>query len=74
MTNDFLQKQINYIIACVSEFARAFSMNTKDAFRYLYDYKAIAFLKENYDIEHTLSFNDAIEDMTIICRKNGGSL
>ncbi|WP_318696761.1 DUF3791 domain-containing protein [Treponema sp.] len=65
---------MNYLVACVSEFAHAFSMNTKDAFGYLYDYKAIVFLKENYDIEHTLSFYDAIEDMTAICRKNGGSL
>lgn len=74
MPDNLLQKQINYLVACVSEFAHEFSMNTKDAFRYLYDYKAIAFLKENYDIEHTLSFYDVIEDMTTICRKNGGSL
>ncbi|MDD6431474.1 MAG: DUF3791 domain-containing protein, partial [Ruminococcus sp.] len=39
---------------------------------FLYDYKAIDFLKECYDIEHTLSFDDAIEDMERICANNGG--
>lgn len=65
---------INFAVACVSEFARMHGMNMKDAFRYLYDHQAIAFLKEHYDIEHTLSFDDVMEDMLIICRQNGGDI
>ena len=46
----------------------------KEAFDYLYKYKGIAFIKEHYDIEHTLSMDDAIDDIIMICRNNGGNL
>ena len=47
---------------------------TQAAFQFLYDHKAIAFLKDCYEIEHTLSFDDAVEDMERICANNGGVL
>lgn len=28
--------------------------------------------KENYEVEHTLDFETIIEDLGILCRKNGG--
>lgn len=68
------RKQINYTVVCVNEFARKKAITSKVAFLYLYQHKGIEFLQENYDIEHTLSLEDAIEDMEIICEKNGGSL
>lgn len=68
------RKQINYAVACVSEFAYRHNLSIKEAFRFLFEYKAIEFLKENYEIEHTLSFEDAIDDMLLICKKNGGTL
>lgn len=68
------RKQINYTVACVSEFARKHNLSVKDAFCFLFQYKAIEFLKENYDIEHTLSLDDALDDMLLICERNGGVL
>lgn len=68
------RKQINYAVACVSEFARKHGLTAKDAFGFLFKYKAIEFLKENYDIEHTLSLDDALDDMLLICERNGGIL
>ncbi|MDE7267322.1 MAG: DUF3791 domain-containing protein [Lachnospiraceae bacterium] len=68
------RKRINYAVACVSEFARKHNLSMKEAFQFLFEYEAIAFIKENYDIEHTLSFEDALDDMLIICEKNGGTL
>jgi hypothetical protein len=62
------------MVVCVNEFAERFLMNYKDAFNYLRKYDAIRFLNENYEIEHTLSIEDAIDDITIIARNNGGSL
>ena len=44
----------------------------RDAYIYLNRYKGIEFLKEFYDVEHTLSFDDTIDDLSAICRKNGG--
>lgn len=68
-----LKKKINYTVACINEFANRLNITSKEAFDYLYENAGITFLKENYDIEHTLSFDDAVDDLMLICRKNGGS-
>ena len=65
---------LEYLIACVSEFANTYNMSQKNSFNYLYKYKGIDFLNKHYEIEHTLSIEEAINDLTIICRKNGGDL
>ena len=49
-------------------------MNRKEAFQYLFRYKGIAFIKENYDVEHTLDFETILEDLGILCKNNGGTL
>ena len=67
-----LKKKINYTVVCVNEFANRFNIASKEAFIYLYDHKGIEFIKENYDIEHTLSLDDAVEDLAMVCRNNGG--
>ena len=68
------RKQINYTVALVSEFAARYRLSKKQAFQFLYEYKAIEFIKEHYDVEHTLSFDEAVEDCARICRSNGGVL
>ena len=69
-----LKKKINYTVVCVNEFANKLNIAEKEAFDYLYKYKGIAFIKEYYDIEHTLSMDDAIDDIMMVCRNNGGNL
>lgn len=68
------KKKIGFTVACVNEFAQRHNMNIKDAFHYLFQYKSIEFLKENYDIEHTLDFETVLENLGILCRRNGGML
>ena len=65
---------IEYIVACISEFANYHALSLKESFNYLYKFKGISFLKEHYNIEHTLSIEDAVNDLTMICNKNGGSI
>lgn len=65
---------LDYIVVCISEFASRYQMHMKDAYIYLNQYKGIEFLKEFYDVEHTLSFDDVMEDLTVLCRKNGGTI
>jgi hypothetical protein len=67
-----LKKKINYTVVCVNEFANRFHISSKEAFIYLDEHKGIEFIKEHYDIEHTLSIDDAVDDLTMICRNNGG--
>lgn len=68
-----LKNKIDYTVVCVNEFAKRFHIASKDAFFYLYNHKGIEFIKTHYDIEHTLSLDDAVDDLTLICRKNGGA-
>ena len=65
---------INWAVACVSEFGRQRELTLKVAFKYLLDYGGIGFIKEHYEAEHLLSIDDAINDLSIICRNNGGVL
>ena len=65
---------INYLVICISDFAERFLMNSKEAYRFLSQYGGINFLLEHYEIEHTLSLDEAIDDLETICRQNGGVL
>ena len=63
---------LDYIVVCISEFANRNGMHMRDAYIYLKKHNGIDFLKEFYDVEHTLSFDEALDDLAAICRKNGG--
>lgn len=66
------RSKIDYIVACVNEFAKIKEVSLKEAFLYLHNFNGIQFLDEHYEIEHTLSFDDVVEDVSRICRNNGG--
>lgn len=68
------EKCTRYIVACINEFALQKKLNKRASFRYLYNHRGIQFLKEHYEIEHTLSMQDAIDDLTLICQRNGGRI
>jgi len=58
----------------VSAFSDKKCMNQKDAFNYLNDNGGIGFLVDCYEAEHTLSLDDAVNDLTLVCRNNGGTI
>ena len=68
------KRKIGFTVACVNEFANKHNLSAKEAFQYLFQFKGIAFIKENYDVEHTLDFETIVEDLEILCKKNGGTL
>ena len=65
---------INYIVICINEFAKQFKMTSKEAYLYLRNFKGIEFLKENYEAEHTVGLDDAIDDLKQVCINNGGDI
>lgn len=69
-----LNNKIEYLLACIGVFAEKFKMTNKSAYSYLRKFKALDFLNEFYDVEHTLSLEDAVDDMITISRRNGGHL
>lgn len=66
--------RIEYFVACVTEFARAFNLDANKSFDYLDKYRGMDFLMKCYDAEHTVSFADAVSDLQRVCRRNGGRL
>lgn len=69
-----LNDKIAYIIAVISEFASAHSLNSAQAYRYLDRFKGIEFVERFYGVEHTFSFEDVVEDLTEYCHRQGGAL
>ena len=69
-----MENKIGWTVACVSEFARRFDISVKSAFQYLYLHGGIAFLDEHYEAEHLLSFDDAVDDLVLVCEAGGGAL
>ena len=65
---------LDYIVAIISDFAVRFKMSTPQAYEYLDSHKGIDFLLRNYDVEHTFSFDDVVQDVTHYCHNRGGAL
>lgn len=65
---------VEYVVTAISEFAKRNYLTLKEASNYLLRYKGIDFLEQCYAAEHTLSVNDWVEDITAICKRNGGGI
>ncbi|MCF0184756.1 MAG: DUF3791 domain-containing protein [Bacteroidaceae bacterium] len=65
---------LDYIIALIAEFAKTHGLTNQQAYRYLNRYKGLDFIERFYDVEHTLSFEDAVEDVTNYCQRFGGTI
>ena len=74
VTDDMSKYEIPFLTACIQAFGRRFAMTRQAAFRYLHEHKGLAFLIEFYDVEHLQSMDETIDDLLIICQKNGGTL
>jgi hypothetical protein len=74
MKTNIERKKTDYIVVCVDEFSRDCGLTALQAYRYLAIHGGIDFLVEHYDIEHTLSFADVIDDLKAISRRVGGKI
>lgn len=66
--------RMEYFVACVTEFAKAFGLDHQASFDYLDRHQGIDFLIKCYEAEHTVSFADTVVDLQKVCRRNGGRL
>ena len=66
--------KIEYVIACVGALAQRFKLSNAQAYAYLRRYAGIDFLIDCYAAEHTLSIDDAVSDLQIICQREGGKI
>ena len=49
-----------------------YQLTLAQSYAYLRRFKGIDFLIDCYAAEHTLSIEDAVEDIMLLCQKNGG--
>jgi hypothetical protein len=66
--------KIEYVICCVGAFAARFNLSNAQAYAYLRRFTGIDFLLDCYAAEHTLSIEDAVDDLIHICLQKGGRL
>ena len=66
--------EIPFLTAAVQAFGQRYAMTRQAAFNYLREHKGLAFLIEFYDVEHLQSMDETIDDVLIVCQKNGGAI
>lgn len=66
--------KIQYIVALIDEFAIHYGLTTSQAVRYLSQYKALDLFDRQYGYLHTQSFASNIHDLSVYCRRMGGTL
>lgn len=69
-----LSNKIEYLLACIGAFAGRFRMTNRQAYIYLKAHCGLDFLNKFYDIEHTQSIDDAVDDAAAICGRHGGTV
>ena len=74
MNKNEITNKIEYVVCCVGAFAAKFSLTNAQAYDYLRRFSGIDFLIDCYAAEHTLSIDDAVNDLTAVCSKKGGKL
>lgn len=65
---------IDYVMTVILELAHRHGLSIREASNYIGRFKGFDFLTEFYDVEHTLSFNDCVEDLTLVCQNHGGGI
>lgn len=74
MDRKYIFDRIEYVVACVGAFAQRFKLSNLQAYAYLRRFSGIDFLLECYAAEHTLSIDDAVLDLQLVCRQKGGRI
>ena len=72
--NNMSKYEIPFVNACISAFGQKFSLSRDAAYAYLKRYAGVTFLIEFYDVEHLQSIEDTVDDLVLLCQKNGGQL
>ncbi len=68
------KNRIGYMVMIVRYFGEAHQLTPRQAHNYLRRHKAMNYMEEFYDVEHTLSPKDTVNTLGIICKRNGGNV
>ena len=65
--------EIPFVTLCIRAFSKRFALPLQTAYAYLREYNGLGFLIEFYDVEHLQSIEDTLDDLVLVCQKNGGT-
>lgn len=65
---------LEYIVIVVSEYSKRHNISDIEAFRYIKNFDGLDHLVKHYGVLHTLSFDDAMDDVDKISQRKGGLL
>ena len=68
------KNRIDYVVMLVRDFGSVHRLTPRQAHNYLRHYRALDYVKEFYDVEHTLSPEDTLNTLDIIAKRNGGRI
>lgn len=74
MSRREIRNRLDYYYCCIGAFAFRHSLSNAAAYMYLNKFKGLDFIDKFYGVEHTQSIEDSVDDMTAVCKKNGGYL
>lgn len=66
--------RIMYAIVLVEDFSARYEVRPKKVFDYLHRYGGFDFFLDQYNILHTLSFEDMLDAVVGVCERNGGKI
>ncbi len=65
---------LEFLVALVAEFAARLDISQDVAYNYIREYHGLEYYLKHYNILHTLSFEENVEDLIQVCANNGGQL
>ena len=68
------KNHIDYVVMLVRDFGSTHNLTPRQAHNYLRRYRALDYVEEFYDVEHTLSPEDTLRSLDIIAKRNGGRI
>lgn len=74
MSKEEISNYLEFVIACVGEFSIRYNLSNQAAYSYLRRFSGIEFLLKHYEAMHCLSIEEVVEDLQILCKRNGGKV
>lgn len=65
---------LEFLVALVAEFAAHFRISQDVAYNYIREYRGLEYYFKHYNVLHTLSFEENVEDLIQVCANHGGHL
>lgn len=72
MDKEQISNRLEFVVACVGEFAQRYTLSNMEAYAYLRRFSGIEFLLKHYEPLHTLSVNEVVDDLKSLCKRKGG--